>query len=120
MRPQTQTVTRSGSDIVGSPIRMNFRQNAFKIGIQAVVTSGSPSYGVQYTLDDPANFTDETDYGNNANWFNLINEDFPGPSGVISLSAQTSNIVVPIQSIRGQVTTTDGAVDFTFLQGNAW
>lgn len=121
MRPQVQTVTGDGvTDAFGFPTRMNYRQNAFKIGIQAVIQSGTPTFGVQFTMDDPADFTDEADYSANADWFQLENTEFPGPSGLVTANT-TSNIIIPIQAIRGNVTdAAAGEVKFTFLQGNAW
>lgn len=133
MRPQEVTVTGDGATTVrSSPIRMNYRQNAFKMGVSASATAGTPVVRIEYTLDDPANFIDAPDYTTNAFWVTLINSDTDG-DGNIELDSSgpkftgVTNIVVPIQSVRGVVMGTDeeplgaaGTAEFVFLQGNAW
>lgn len=133
MRPQKTTVVGDGATTTRSnPIRMNYRQNAFRMGIEVSATAGAPFARIEYTLNDPADFIDSTDYTTNAFWVTLINDDTDTAGNIVLDSAGpvfsgVTNIIIPIQSVRGVVAGTDiqvgalaGTANFTFLQGNAW
>lgn len=110
MRPQVVTQTGTGTS---NPIRVNYRQNNFKIGLATEVT-GTATYTVQHTLDDPANFSSISDYNTNGNWFDNDVADLVGAT-----TNQDGNIFFPIQAMRLNVTAGTGSVELTVLQGNA-
>ena len=110
MRPQVVTQTGVG---ISDPIIVNYRQNNFKIGL-ATNVDGTATYTIQHTLDDPANFSSQTDYNTNGNWFNNDVADLVGAT-----ANQDGNIFFPIRAIRVNVTAGTGSVEFTVLQGNA-
>lgn len=110
MRPQVQSQTGVG---ITNPIIVNYRQNNFKIGL-ATLVDGTITYSIQHTLDDPANFSGQTDYNTNANWFD--NDD----AALVGATAnQDGNIFFPIRAIRANATAGTGTVTLTVLQGNA-
>lgn len=137
MRPQEITITGNGSTVVTSdPIRMNYRQNAYKLGIQGIPESGvtyalTPGGNItftngiqfQYTMLDPADFLSIADYNtalvnSQSIWITLTGIDSITAAGATS---HVGNIVIPVQAIRVRIGSAEtGTVTTTILQGNAW
>lgn len=55
MRPIKISQTGVGTESA----RVDYRQNSFKIGVGCKVT-GTATYTLKYTFDDPSEFTDST------------------------------------------------------------
>ena len=105
MRPTVISQTGIGTS---SPARLNVIQSDFKVGIGAVV-SGTATYTIQHSFDDPGDYSSASDYGTNATWF--PHED---------LAAQTAsadgNYAYPVQASRVNITSGTGTVTVTYLQ----
>lgn len=104
MRPVRVTTTNAA---VSSPVILDYNARPFAVGIGVKITSGTPTYTVQYTFDDvfdPA-FNPST-----AKWFDHT-----------SLSAKTvdadSNIAFPVMAARVNQTGT-GVTVATFIQAS--
>ncbi len=110
MRPKVITQTGVGAS---APFVVNYRQNSFKLSVATAVT-GTATYTVQHTLDDPADYADATDYNTNANWLNIDLAEL-----VDSTTNQDGNYFFPIRAVRTNVTAGSGSVATTFLNGNA-
>ena len=95
MRPVTVTVV--GAD-TSDPIRVNYRQPNFKVGIGCSIVSGAVSYTVQHSFDG-------------TNWFN--NTDL-----VTETTAGDTSYLFPVQYIR-LVNADTGTVSMTLLQGQS-
>lgn len=76
MRPTTVTVTASGTSAV---VVLDYLPTPFNVGL-AVVVSGSPTYTVQHSYDDP--FAYGSNYSTSATWF---------PYSGATLSGATAN-----------------------------
>jgi hypothetical protein len=105
MRPVT--VTTSGTS-VSSPIVVDYLISPFNIGFGVVVT-GSATYTVQHTFDDPfsSTFTPAT-----ATWFN--HEDL-----VSQTTSQDGNYAFPVRAIRVNQSAGAGSTAATFIQAGA-
>lgn len=119
MRPQVVSATGNGASVVVSnPVVVNYRQNNFKVGLAAVVGgTGTVSYTVQHTLDDPYSFSSTSDFNTNATWFDNDEPDLVNATG-----NQDGNIFFPVRAIRLSLSATTAAtrtVTLTVLQGNA-
>lgn len=105
MRPQTVTVS---SQTQSNPLPVNWREQNFSLGVH--VAAGVGTYSVQTTNDDPADYTDATDYNSNASW-----DDHPDLSGLTSTDA--AGIQFPVRAVRLNVTAyTSGDFVMTVLQ----
>lgn len=108
MRPQAVTVSAVGTS---EPRRVNYLERNFKLGLGVALSAGATlTYSVEHTFDDPANFTDATDYNTNGTWYET--------SGLNGLTqSEDGNIVVPVQAVRLNVTVhTGGSATLTILQ----
>ena len=110
MRPKVITQTGVG---LSRPFVVNYRQNAFRISVSTNVT-GTATYTIQHTFDDPNNFTDANDYNTNANWFDIDLTDMVGAT-----TDQDGNYFFPVRAVRTNVTAGTGSVATTLIQGNA-
>ena len=102
MRPLVTTVQANGSTQVNSPtLQLDHLLNPFSVGFGCVV-SGTVTYTVQHTYDDPQTVASPT-------WFNDA-----------TVAAKTANaegfIGFPIQAVRVITTSGTGYVTATFLQ----
>ena len=97
MRPITRTQTGVGDDV---PIPLDQYLTPFNVTVQCVI-SGTPTYTVQYTLDDvyAAGFDAAT-----ANWFDLAGIDDATADAVDSL-------ISPVSAIRLIVTAVGAPAD---------
>lgn len=106
MRPKIITQTNTG---ISNPVVLDYSDSNYQVGLQAVITSGTPTYTVEYTLDpilDPAFAA----AGYTASWFPT--------SGMNAVTTSTtSNYAVPVYACRLNVTGT-GVVRLTVLQTN--
>lgn len=102
MRSTVVTVTNTG---VSNPIPMDTYISPFNVGLGAVVVSGSPTYTVQHSFDNPlaAGYS-----ASSATWFDhpTINADTTNQDG---------NYAFPVAAIRLNVTGT-GVVKLTVIQ----
>lgn len=98
------TVTTSGT-AVSSPVVVDYMISPFNIGFGVVVT-GTATYTVQHTFDDPfaSGFTPAT-----ATWFN--HEDL-----VSQTTSQDGNYAFPVRAIRVNQSSGDGSTSATFVQ----
>ncbi len=102
MRPTSVTVTNAASS---AWIPVNYRQNSFNVGIQVDVTSGTPTWKIEVTLDnifDPAVTP------------TAITAAAPLDTGTTD---EYSNITSPIRAVRLTQTGTGVSV-LTVVQGN--
>lgn len=102
MRPATVSQTGVGAS---SHVRLDYRQANFQVGVGCVV-SGTATYTLQHTFDDPAT-------GINT-WF-----DNSDTALVDATTNQDTNYSAPIQASRVNVTVGTGTVTITYLQGNS-
>ena len=107
MRPFT--LARTGVGFTDFQLT-NYLQPNFKLGF-GVRATGTVTYSVQHTMDNPQDFTSTADFQANALWFN--NADV---SAIVDTS-QDGNYFFPIRAIRINVTAGTGTVDGTFIQG---
>ena len=105
MRPTT--VTTSGTS-VSSPVVLDYLVSPFNIGFGVVVT-GTVTYSVQHTFDDPfaPTFTPAT-----ATWFD--HEDL-----VAQTTSQDGNYAFPVRAIRVNQTAGAGSTATTVIQAGA-
>tara|TARA_R110002051_G_scaffold271069_2_gene331486 strand:- start:787 stop:1116 length:330 start_codon:yes stop_codon:yes gene_type:complete len=108
MRPVVITVTGVA---ISAPVTLNYRQSNFKVSIAAVIT-GTATYTVQHTFDDPADFATEALYNSDADWFD---HEFMDAIAVTS----DGNYAFPVRASRLNVTASSGSVKATWIQGNA-
>ena len=108
MRPVVITQTGVGTTV---PVTLNYRQSNFKVSIAAVV-SGTATYSIQHTFDDPADFATAAAYNLDADWFDHeFMEDLTATAD--------GNYAFPVRATRLEVTVSTGSVKATWLQGNA-
>jgi hypothetical protein len=105
MRPTT--VTTSGTS-VSAPVVTDYLVSPFNIGFGVVVT-GTVTYTVQHTFDDPfaVGFTPAA-----ATWFN--HEDL-----VSQTTSQDGNYAFPVRAIRVNQSAGAGSTSATFIQAGA-
>ena len=106
MRPQVHAVT----SVDTSPaLRVNYREQDFKVGI-GVAVQGTLTYSVQHTYDDPANFTSNDNWNSTGVWHD--NADLAGAT-----ATGDTSYLAPVQGVRLNVTAfTSGAATITVLQ----
>ena len=86
MQYQTVSLTNTGRSNI---VVVDDFQPAFNIGLAAVITSGTPTFSIQYSLDDP----NASGYSAaSANWFDITNL-----SGVSADSA--TGFTIPCRAI---------------------
>lgn len=108
MRPVYLTVV----GVTGGPagdgnstvVPMDTKQAPFNVSVGCIAT-GTVTYSVQYTYDDPA-----VAFGSGTNWFNL-------PTITTQTATIDGNLSFPVTAIRGHVTTGTGTVSFSIIQG---
>ena len=110
MRPVKTSQTGVGDSL---PVRLDYRQNSFKVGVSCVLNGTAANYTLQHTMDDPADFNGQVDYNLNANWF-----DSNDPLLVGASTDKDTNYAYPIQSSRVRVNSGSGTVTITYLQGS--
>jgi hypothetical protein len=105
MKPAVVTITNTG---VSAPIVTDYLISPFNIGFGVVIT-GSPTYTVQHTFDDPftATFNPAT-----ATWFN--HEDL-----VSQTTSQDGNYAFPVRAVRLNVSSGTGTTTITLIQAGA-
>lgn len=109
MRPQTTSQTGVGNS---DTVRLDYRQKDFKVGF-GVATSGTVTYTIQHSFDDPADFASDSDYNTNATWF-----DNDASELVDATADQDGNYAFPVQSSRVEVTVGSGTATAIYLQGS--
>jgi hypothetical protein len=98
MKVQSVSRTNTGSS---SAIVINTNTNPCNIGFGVVVTSGTPTYTVQHTFDDPAvGFT---------TWF-----DHPTVSG--ETTNQDGNYAFPVTAVKVVISSGTGVVTMNLVQ----
>jgi hypothetical protein len=112
MQQRTTTVTAVGSAIVSTPLRLDSWAQA-PIGIQVVVVSGSPTYSVQHSFDDPNDPVNPIAYGS-MTWSNC-----PTASLVGATTTQTGSYAFVPTFIQLSVAATTGVARLTILQPSA-
>ena len=109
MRPSTTTQTGTGESVT---VRLDYRQNDFKVGF-GVTASGTVTYSIQHSFDDPADFATDAAYNSGATWFDNDDTDLVGAT-----TNQDGNYAFPIQSSRVSVTAGSGTATIIYLQGS--
>ena len=102
MREISQTLTATGAT---DPAPMDQYISPFNVGL-GVIVSGTVSYTVQHTFDDP--FASDFD-PLTANWFN--HPDLTSESG-----NNDGNYAFPVRAIRLNVSSTDDDINFYIAQ----
>ena len=98
------TVSQTGVGAT-APVPMDQYQNPFNVGL-GIVVSGSVTYSVQYSFDNP--FTQDYDPAN-ATWYNH-------PDLTSKNSNQSGNFAFAVATIRLNVTAGTGTATLTLLQ----
>jgi len=100
------SVTATGSQI-RSPIRVvDDFQTPFNIGIGAKVTSGTPTFNIEYSLDDP-----------NAAGYTVAGATWYIATGFSGATATTGGaLIVPCRAICINITSGTGAVTASIVQ----
>lgn len=107
MREIVQTLTATG---VTAPAVLDTYISPFNVSI-AVVISGTVSYSVQYTLDNP--FSEEFD-ANTATWFNH-------PDLTAQTTSTVGNFAFPVRAVRLNSTITGaGSTTINIIQAGAF
>lgn len=102
---QTYSFTDEGADGVTDPVPLDQYISPFNVSL-AVVPTGTATFTVQYTFDDP--FTADFDAAT-AVWFN--HPDITSESGNID-----GNFAFPVRATRLNVSSTDADVTFYVTQ----
>jgi len=106
MRPVRVTVTNAASSAV---IPLDRYETPFNVGIRCNVTSGTPTYTVQYTFDDVW-----------ADGFSAGSADWVDHASLSSKTADAdSNIAFPVTAVRMTQTGT-GVTTMTIIQGDGF
>ena len=110
MRPIVITTVQTDSD--GIAVRLNYRQKNFKVGFGTEIVSGTATYSIQHTFDDPADYATTALWATNGTWFD--NAD----SGVVGVTAiGDGNYDFPVQGSKVIITSGTGVIKVTYLQG---
>jgi hypothetical protein len=105
MRPITFTITGVGSQIVP----LDWQANPQNVAIQAVVGTGTPTYEVDATLDNP--------YTTTPNWSVLTAAIASAAQGNITkVLTPTTTPGLPVTALRCNVTVSATTVTFTIVQ----
>lgn len=108
MRPIYVTVVGStggpGADGNSQPIPMDTKQAPFNVSIGCIAT-GTVTYSVQYTYDDPS-----IAFGAGTNWFNL-------PLITTQTATIDGNLSFPVTAVRSHLTAGTGTVIMSVIQG---
>lgn len=106
MRPTTVTVTNSG---ISSVVVLDYLPDPFNVGL-AVVVTGSPTYTVQHSYDDP--FAFGANYSTSATWFPYSGANLSGATGNNEGSYST-----PRRACRLNVSGSSTTATLTVIQG---
>ena len=98
MKVQSVSRTNTGSS---SAIVINTNVTPCNIGFGVIVTSGSPTYTVQHTFDDPADGF--------STWFDH-------PTVATETTNQDGNYAFPITGVKVVITSGSGAVTMKLVQ----
>jgi hypothetical protein len=109
MRPYTTPAL--GSVAISSPVKIDYEQLDFNIGLSINVVSGTNTSSVQFSLDDP-DAVYATDYNTDATWHNIT-----------ALAAKTADtaasLTVPCRAVRLNMTAwTSGTASLTIVQAH--
>lgn len=94
------TFTTTGAK---TPVVTDYQQSPFNASVAAIIASGTATYGIEYTLDDPD--------GAAVTWFSDANLP-PGQT-----ATGVSNYAFPVRAVRVNITAISGSLRFVFLQG---
>jgi len=104
-RPITYSQTATG---LSNPIPLDTKNDPFNVSVGVAIT-GTGTYTVQFSLDDPASFATAALYNSAGVWYNHAT--------LATLSANsTGNIAFPVRAVRTNVTAVSGTVTTTILQ----
>jgi len=109
MRPYTTPAL--GSVTISDPVKVDYAQHDFNIGLSLNVVSGTNTSSVQYSLDDPdAEYA--TDYNTDATWYTV--------TGLSGVTADTSvALIIPCRAVRLNMTAwTSGTATLTIVQAH--
>lgn len=101
MKVQQVTRTNTGSS---NAIVINTNTNPCNIGFGCIITSGSPTYTVQHTFDDPL----AVDLNTSGTWF-------PHPTVAAEVANADGNYAFPVTAVKVVVTGT-GTVQLKLVQ----
>jgi len=109
MRPYTTPAL--GSVTISDPVKVDYAQHDFNIGLSLNVVSGTNTSSVQYSLDDP-DAVYATDYNTDAIWYDV--------TGLDAKTADTSAaLIVPCRAVRLNMTAwTSGTATLTIVQAH--
>ena len=100
------SVTATGSQIRSAARVVDDFQFNFNIGIGAKITSGTPTFNIEYSLDDP-----------NADGYTVAGATWYVATGFSALTASPGgNITIPCRAICINVTRGTGAVTASIVQ----
>jgi hypothetical protein len=106
MRP----IVLNFNDTTDQAVRVNYRQQDFKIGF-GVELGSTGTYSVQHTFDDPADYATQALWVTDAQWYD--NEDL----GLIgATSSNDGNYAFPIQGVKLSVSANASTIKMTILQ----
>ena len=86
------------------PIPLDTKQAPFNVSIGCVAT-GTVTYSVQYTYDDPG-----VAFGSGTNWFNLA-------AITTQTTTQDANLSFPVTALRSHLASGTGTVIMSVIQG---
>ena len=109
MRPYVTPAV--GSVAISAPVKVDYIQQDFNIGLSLNVVSGTNTSSVQYSLDDP-DAVYATDYNTDAVWYDV--------TGLDAKTADTSAaLIVPCRAVRLNMTAwTSGTATLTIVQAH--
>ena len=98
MRPYTTPAV--GSVAISDPVKIDFAQDDFKVGLSLNVVSGTNTSSIQYSLDDP-DAVYATNYNTDATWYDVVGLDANAALNTLIRSAQTTQILfVMLRGLR--------------------
>jgi hypothetical protein len=100
------SATATGSQIRSSARVVDDFQAPFNIGVGAKITSGTPTFNIEYSFDDP-----------NASGYTVSGATWYIAAGFSGLTASTGGaIIIPCRAICINITSGTGAVTASIVQ----
>jgi hypothetical protein len=91
---------------------LDWTQTPFNASIAVSILTGTCTYGVQYTLDNPNSAIDLGSANTTVTWLTDVNI----PTGTTT-SAIAGNYMFPVRAVRLNVASLAGIVQFAVIQG---
>lgn len=95
---------------------IDWNQAGFRATLSAELTSGTGTFGMQYTVD-PSDAVWTDSYSWDANWQDAV-DGTDGLDPDSNTATGDVQLTAPVRAVRGKVTTGGGTYTFTIIQGD--